>query len=69
MSKLLENVVGEFAKLPGVGRRTALRLALRSYADKLACQRILSLIAPQEEKSERRKKYLELEHTSNFYGR
>ena len=28
MSKLLENVVGEFAKLPGVGRRTALRLAL-----------------------------------------
>ena len=36
--------------------RLALRLALRSYADKLACQRILSLIAPQEEKSERRKK-------------
>lgn len=28
MSKLLENVVGELAKLPGVGRRTALRLAL-----------------------------------------
>ncbi len=28
MSRLLENVVGEFAKLPGVGRRTALRLAL-----------------------------------------
>lgn len=28
MSKLLENVVGEFAKLPGVGRRSALRLAL-----------------------------------------
>ena len=36
--------------------RLALRLALRSYADKLACQRILSLIAPQEEKPERRKK-------------
>lgn len=28
MSKLLQDVVGEFAKLPGVGRRTALRLAL-----------------------------------------
>ena len=28
MSKLLENVVTELAKLPGVGRRTALRLAL-----------------------------------------
>lgn len=28
MSKLLENVVGELSKLPGVGRRTALRLAL-----------------------------------------
>lgn len=28
MSKLLENVVGEFAKLPGIGRRSALRLAL-----------------------------------------
>ena len=36
--------------------RLALRLALRSYADKLACQRILSLIAPREEKPERRKK-------------
>lgn len=36
--------------------RLALRLALRSYADKLACQRLLSLIAPQEEKPERRKK-------------
>lgn len=36
--------------------RLALRLALRSYADKLACQRILSLIASQEEKPERRKK-------------
>ena len=28
MSRLLENVVGELSKLPGVGRRTALRLAL-----------------------------------------
>lgn len=28
MSKLLDNVVGELSKLPGVGRRTALRLAL-----------------------------------------
>jgi recombination protein RecR len=28
MSKLLENVVGELSKLPGVGRRTALRLAM-----------------------------------------
>lgn len=28
MSKLLENVVGEFAKLPGIGKRSALRMAL-----------------------------------------
>lgn len=28
MSKLLQDVVGELSKLPGVGRRTALRLAL-----------------------------------------
>ncbi len=28
MSKLLQNVVGELTKLPGIGRRTALRLAL-----------------------------------------
>ncbi len=28
MSKLLENAVGELSKLPGIGRRTALRLAL-----------------------------------------
>ncbi|MBQ4279106.1 MAG: recombination protein RecR [Rikenellaceae bacterium] len=28
MSQLLDNVVGELAKLPGVGRRTALRLAM-----------------------------------------
>lgn len=28
MSKLLQNVVGELSKLPGVGRRTALRLAI-----------------------------------------
>ncbi len=28
MSNLLQDVVGEFSKLPGVGRRTALRLAM-----------------------------------------
>lgn len=28
MSKLLENIVGELNRLPGVGRRTALRLAM-----------------------------------------
>ena len=28
MSQLLQNVVGELSKLPGVGRRTALRLAI-----------------------------------------
>lgn len=28
MSRLLQDVVGEFAKLPGIGRRTALRLAM-----------------------------------------
>lgn len=28
MSKLLEDVVGELSKLPGIGRRTALRLAI-----------------------------------------
>jgi recombination protein RecR len=27
-SKLLENAVGEFAKLPGIGKKTALRMAL-----------------------------------------
>ena len=36
--------------------RLALRLALRSYADKLACQRVLSLLTPREEKAERKKK-------------
>ena len=36
--------------------RLALRLALRSYADKLACERILSLIAPPEQRPEKRKK-------------
>ena len=36
--------------------RLALRLALRSYADKLACQRILALLAPEGSKGERRKK-------------
>ena len=34
----------------------ALGLALRSYADKLACQRVLSLLVPKEEKAERKKK-------------
>ena len=29
MSKLLDNVVGELSRLPGVGRRTALRLAMQ----------------------------------------
>ena len=28
MSRLLQDVVGELSKLPGVGRRTALRLAI-----------------------------------------
>jgi recombination protein RecR len=28
VSKLLQDVVGEFSKLPGIGRRTALRLAM-----------------------------------------
>ncbi|MBE6196289.1 MAG: recombination protein RecR [Rikenellaceae bacterium] len=28
MSQLLQDVVGEFSKLPGIGRRTALRLAM-----------------------------------------
>ena len=33
----------------------ALELALRSYADQLACQRILSILHPPEEKGKRRK--------------
>ncbi len=28
MSKLLDDVVGELSRLPGIGRRTALRLAI-----------------------------------------
>lgn len=36
MSKLLENVVGELSKLPGVGRRTALRLALHLLRQEVA---------------------------------
>lgn len=36
--------------------RLALRLALRSYADKLACERILDLIEAPAPKAERRKK-------------
>lgn len=35
MSKLLETAVGELAKLPGVGRRTALRLALHLLRQEL----------------------------------
>lgn len=37
--------------LAGLG----LELALRSYADQLACQRILSILRPPEEKGKRRK--------------
>ena len=40
MSKLLQDVVGELSKLPGVGRRTALRLAihiLRMDRESVAC--------------------------------
>lgn len=36
--------------------RLALRLALRSYADKLACERVLSLLVPPEQKPEKKKK-------------
>ena len=36
--------------------RLALRLALRSYADKLACQRVLELLAPQPDRPEKKKK-------------
>lgn len=36
--------------------RLALRLALRSYADKLACERVLSLIEGQTPRLERKKK-------------
>lgn len=35
--------------------RLALRLALRSYADKLACERVLSLITPEEAPPHRKK--------------
>ena len=34
----------------------ALRLALRSYADKLACQRVLELLAPPQPRPEKKKK-------------
>ena len=36
--------------------RLALRLALRSYADKLACQRVLELLAPPQPRPEKKKK-------------
>ena len=35
--------------------RLAFRLALRSYADKLACQRIVALLQAEEEKAEEKK--------------
>jgi recombination protein RecR len=38
MSKLLQDAVSEFAKLPGVGRRTALRLAMHLL--KMDCQEV-----------------------------
>ena len=47
MSKLLQDVVGELSKLPGVGRRTALRLAihiLRMERESVAEMTELSLI-------------------------
>lgn len=36
--------------------RLALRLALRSYAEKLACERVLSLLAPPDQRPEKKKK-------------
>ena len=36
--------------------RLALRLALRSYADKLACERVLSLLEPAERPPEKRRR-------------
>lgn len=42
MSTLLDSVVGELSKLPGVGRRTALRLALHILRQELADVDLLS---------------------------
>lgn len=45
-SKLLENAVAEFAKLPGVGQKTALRLVLHLLnQDKLEVERFSSTIS------------------------
>lgn len=43
MSKLLDNVVGELSRLPGVGRRTALRLAMHIL--KMECEDVASMTA------------------------
>jgi recombination protein RecR len=46
MSKLLQEAVAEFAKLPGVGRRTALRLAMHLLKmDEAAVEQMTSSIA------------------------
>ncbi len=40
-SKLLENAVAEFARLPGVGQKTALRLVLHLLnQDKSGCREV-----------------------------
>ncbi|MBP3289706.1 MAG: recombination protein RecR [Alistipes sp.] len=46
MSKLLQEAVAEFAKLPGIGRRTALRLAMHLLKmDESAVEQMTSSIA------------------------
>lgn len=46
MSKLLQEAVAEFAKLPGVGRRTALRLTMHLLKmDQMAVEQMVSSIA------------------------
>ena len=42
--------------------RLALGLAMRSYADKLACERVLSLMGGQDERAEKPKKSKEKSH-------
>ena len=44
MSKLLQDAVSEFAKLPGVGRRTALRLAMHLL--KMDSQEVEQMMRP-----------------------
>ena len=45
-SKLLENAVAEFAKLPGVGQKTALRLVLHLLKqDKAEVERFSSTVS------------------------